>query len=35
MGHSTIVEAEGSGIVVKEVNKAINNDVTWSCGGGV
>jgi len=30
-----MVKAEGSGIVIKEVDKAIDDDVARSCGGDV
>ena len=33
MGCSTMVKAEGSRIVIKEVDKAIDDDVARSCGG--
>jgi len=35
MDHLIIIKAEGSGVVVKKVNKAINNNITWFCRGGV
>jgi len=35
MGHSTIVKAEGSGVVIEEVDKTIDNNIAWSCEGGV
>jgi len=35
MSYSTFVKAEDSGVIIEEVDKAINNDVAWSCGGRV
>ena len=31
----TVVKAEGSGIVIQEVDKTVNDDVAWSHGGAV
>jgi len=30
---STIVKTEGSGIVIKKVDKTIDDDIAWPCGG--
>jgi len=35
MGYSTVVKAADSGVIIEEVDKTINNDVAWSCGGRV
>jgi len=35
MNYLIIIKAEGNGVVVKEVDKAINNNIAWSCRGGV
>ena len=33
MKTSTIVKTEGCRIVCQEMDKAVNDDVAWSCGG--
>ena len=35
MKTSTVVKTEGCRIVCQEVDKAVNDDVAWSCGGAM